>query len=240
MEMDMVTTINQRIKSVDDALQGYYSLWGIDKLYIPAKDLPVSLEQDFWEIILKFQRDGLVKEAYLGYGEGMTEGKPEVFKTMGKDGNIPTHTIEIGGKKTKVQLKPIYYIEIDPSRWNFRGNGKTKKDEVIQLFLNKDGDLYREPKSKFCYPLQKDQEPLRVVLYFVKNPNSGYKDSTRMIALSLEKDPQYLRTEIGKINRIAINRLGLGKEKLIQAKQKSGYRLNPKIKITTEKEILSR
>ncbi|OGZ10756.1 MAG: hypothetical protein A3C93_05570 [Candidatus Lloydbacteria bacterium RIFCSPHIGHO2_02_FULL_54_17] len=114
--MDMETTINQRIKSAEDVLEGYYSLFGRNKLYIPAKDLSVSLEQDFWEIILKFQREGLVKKAYLGYGEGMTEGKPEVFKTMGEDGNIPTHTIEIGGRKTEVQLKPIYYIEIDATK----------------------------------------------------------------------------------------------------------------------------
>src|SRR3989338_7267839 len=97
--MDMETTINQRIKSAEDVLEGYYSLFGRNKLYIPAKDLSVSLEQDFWEIILKFQREGLVKKAYLGYGEGMTEGKPEVFKTMGEDGNIPTHTIEIDATK---------------------------------------------------------------------------------------------------------------------------------------------
>lgn len=138
-----------------------------------------------------------------------------------------------------------YHITVEPNALKqFVGQPqsatKPKKEGVVELFLNNEGDLYKEPKNKFCYPLQKNQEPLRVVLYFIKNPNSGYQDSTQMIALSLGKDPQYLRAEIGKINRIAINRLGLVKEKLIQAKQNSGYRLNPKIKIIAEKEILSR
>jgi len=142
-----------------------------------------------------------------------------------------------------VEAYEAYHIDIEPKILKqFVGQtnvaGKVKKDGLIELVLDKDGDLYKETKEKFCYPLHKDQEPFKVLLYFIKNQGRGY-ESTRDVAFSLNKDVQYLRTEIGKINRIAAGRLGLGKNKLIEAKQNSGYRLNPHITIKAAKEILS-
>lgn len=144
-----------------------------------------------------------------------------------------------------VEAYEAYHITIKPSvlrqfiQQPKTGARRKIVAEFIELTLDNDGDLYKEPKKTYCYQLHESQEPLKILLFFLKHPNHKY-ESTQTIAFELDKKPQYLRTEIGKINRIASSRLGLGKEKLIQAKQNSGYRLNPKIKITAEKEILSR
>lgn len=105
----------------------------------------------------------------------------------------------------------------------------TNHADLINLCLNSDGDLWREPKEKYCYPMMKSGERLKIVRFFAENMSPGFIE-TQNIALKLDKKTQYIRSEIGKINRKAKHKLKL-KVKMIEGKQGNGYRLNSVIKI---------
>lgn len=112
---------------------------------------------------------------------------------------------------------------------------ETKKKQIKEtaLSLNQNGDLYREPKDKNCYPMGEKSDRYKIVRYLIEN--KGYQ-LTNQISLNLEgKDEKSIRTEIYKINNIAKGKLHLT-ENLIQGKKESGYRINPKYKITFKNE----
>ena len=185
-------------------------------------------------------KDGAVKDYHRCWGHNSIDKKTGAMTYDEVDTKQPKEKFE-----GVVPAFEAYHITIEPNALKKfvsqpkAGTHRKAKDEPVELILDNDGGLYREPKKTYCYPLHESKEPLKILLFLLKNPNHRY-ESTQVIAFELKKDPQYLRTEIGKINRTAANRLGLGKEKLIQAKQNSGYRLNPKIQIKAETEILSR
>lgn len=235
MEMDMDnTTLN-----IANIINEHHLANGDNFVGVPVK----SFEQrglghhDVRIALSILTKNGAIKEYHRCWGHSETER-----------GIVRYNEVSLVKPKTArndIEAYEAYHVTIEPkalSRFVSQSKvlaGKAKKDGVVELTLDNDGDLYKEPKEKFCYQLHTDQEPLKIVLYFIKRQGLGF-ESTKMTALSLEKDPQYLRAEIGKINRIAASRLGLGKEKLIEAKQNSGYRLNPRILIKAQKEILSR
>lgn len=196
-------------------------------------------EADTRLVLRRLQDNGVIQEYRRCFGFTEKEVGQSKFYFM-ETGEEP----QFSDDPDQADLEePAYAIKINESGFKAALKGKRviKKNEIIILHLDGDGNLYKEPKEKYCYPFLKGQEPLKIILYFVKNPNTKYTQSTAEIALNLNKDAQRLRAEIGKINRNATVRLGLRKsEKLIDSKQNSGYRLNPKIKILAEKEILTR
>ncbi len=129
--MSMEMSLNQKIEWVKDLLSGQYSLWDRDTFYIPVTDIPDNITGHFWEILQKFERDGLVKKAHLGYaGLFDAEHKPEIFEKIGDDGKIPTVTFEDGNGKAKTKkLFPTYYVKIDAAKLN-GSSSKSPKEEV--------------------------------------------------------------------------------------------------------------
>lgn len=105
-------------------------------------------------------------------------------------------------------------------------SGKEKTDEKIVLYLSADGDLYREPKNKYCYPLSKERMREKIIRFLIgKNyqPTAIIQNEVGSI------DAQSVRLAIGKINSNAKTLLGL-RNKLIEGKRDSGYRINPQYK----------
>ena len=143
------------------------------------------------------------------------------------------------------QSTAIHYLTIDKFRWfatrahTYLLKELTLKDEKTQdtksdklefaLNLDKSGDLWREPKSKYCYPMMESRERLNIIKLLVKHQakTSDYFP-TKELAISLGKDVDYVRSEKGKINGITKRKLKL---KLLDGKQGSGYRISPGIKI---------
>ena len=106
-----------------------------------------------------------------------------------------------------------------------------KKTNDTKLFLNQNGELHREPKTKYCYEIGEGSDRYKIVKFLA---SSGYKQ-TQVIADELgNKNIQTLRTEIGKINLNVKNKLGLSD--FIDGKKGSGYRLNPKYKVALKNE----
>jgi hypothetical protein len=108
---------------------------------------------------------------------------------------------------------------------NEKSIGKNQK--IITLCLNKSGELYRDPKSKYCYEMDENSDRCKIVRLLLAT--DGYKE-TQSIADELEKNKKTLRTEIGKINNNIDDELNC--KDFLQGKKGSGYRINPKYKVT--------
>lgn len=99
--------------------------------------------------------------------------------------------------------------------------------ETITLFFNADGDLYREPKTKYCYSLNKEKMREKIIRFL----NGKSYQSTEVIQVEVSSaDAQSVRLAIGKINSNAKALLGL-KGKFIEGRKGSGYRISPQYKI---------
>ncbi len=95
------------------------------------------------------------------------------------------------------------------------------------LFLNQFGDLYKEPKSKYCYASRGGR--YKILKHFVDNKIYSFFP-TKEIAINLGKSENNLRKEINKINPMAKDRLKI-KDNIIEGREGFGYRLNPNRKI---------
>ena len=129
-----------------------------------------------------------------------------------------------------------YEVQFAPGRLSqaIKQSAKASKtDNSYVLHLNKNGDLYREPKEKFCYEMKGKGNPLKILRYFAENPNTNYEQDTRSAATNIGISADQLRKEINKMNSPIKSRLRL-KDSLLKGRRGSGYRLNPDIEIVTE------
>ena len=128
-------------------------------------------------------------------------------------------------KKVHFHLMGVTEPELD---------GKTKrKRNRTDLYLDSSGDLWRNPREKFCYEIGEHTDRYKIVRTVVDNEPQYQK--THDISLAVEKPEQLVRKEIQKINQNAKRQLKLGKDKVIEGKKGKGYRISPnyKIKLST-------
>ena len=129
-----------------------------------------------------------------------------------------------------------YEVQFAPGRLSqaIKQSAKASKtDNSYVLHLNKNGDLYREPKEKFCYEMKGAGNPLKILRYFAENPNTNFTESTDTIASNLEIETTQFRGDVGKMRRMIKSRLELSVVPIV-SRQGNGYRLNPKIEIVIE------
>jgi len=111
-----------------------------------------------------------------------------------------------------------------------------KQDRVdrILLTLSDEGDLYREPKEKYCYPMKKSGLRLDIIRFLVDKKGFTPGDD---INIGVGKEFAATSYAIHEINRISQDLLHLPKSKeynLIISKSREGYKLNPIYPITIE------
>lgn len=189
--------------------------------HLYAKGLDIS---DVNNLLWSWRDKGIIKSYLHGWGSYESEeGSPRTFvisstEEVLNDGDFEAYKIEIQPKKFGA-----YLSEQQPSQ----NAGK------IVLRLSKDGDLYKEPREKFSYPMSKKGVPMKLVRYFADTLEGEYQE-TDSIAESLNMAKQAVRTEIGKLRKAVKKPLGLEKIDVIETKRHSGYRLNPHITIRLE------
>ncbi|MBU1038973.1 hypothetical protein KKC17_01935 [Patescibacteria group bacterium] len=105
--------------------------------------------------------------------------------------------------------------------------GKAKPDlKQTILHLSADADLYRDPKSKYCYHMGKELLRYRILKYLIGKTYQTTPD----IRMATEAGSDYsVRSAIMKINAKAKNDLKIGK--LIEGRRTDGYRINPEYRI---------
>ena len=105
---------------------------------------------------------------------------------------------------------------------------KNNKSEII-LCLDKVGNLWREPKSKFCYPIDENSNRHKIIRYLAESKE--YRLTVAIASVLGISNKQYIRGEIPKINNNAKRFLKLNGGKLIESRPGSGYRISPNYKI---------
>jgi len=124
---------------------------------------------------------------------------------------------------TKNELKKII----------LKNEKQSNKDiSKIELYLNQIGDLWREPKIKYCYHMEEKNDRHKIFRYLVEN--KGYQNTNDIACFLGDKKEQVIRTEIKKIKDKASYFLSIKNSDLIESRKGSGYKINPKyhIKIT--------
>ncbi len=106
-------------------------------------------------------------------------------------------------------------------------------EHCIPLTLTHAGDLYKEPKTKYCYSLQGAKNRLKILRALLRR--KGFYPSKELQKDTSCASYNALTFAIHEINRIAQNKLPLvKKQNLIIAKQPNGYALNELYPITEE------
>ena len=105
----------------------------------------------------------------------------------------------------------------------------------LVLYFSADGDLWRPPKDRYLSPFNKNEGLYKLFHYLVSNQEAGFI-KTKKITDDITKTEDYVRDAVRTINRKTHNLLtGFGeKEKLIEGRRISGYRINPKLQIVDD------
>lgn len=218
----------------------YKFLGKIENLYIKSGTksfkLPQALEN-------KLKESNKAIASHIEYEKKLWERTEKSLDKMKKDFDWGDTSKKVGEslqkhpERTINEATPIRIIEMPELK--IKGleklpQKKKKQTRESILYLNKAGDLYREPKEKYSYLMSESEGRHKIVRYFVENKIYDYYP-TRELSTALEKDEISLMKEIGKINNIIQTKLKI-KDKILDGKRGSGYRINPKYKIILKNE----
>jgi len=133
---------------------------------------------------------------------------------------------------TKIEITKMPELKIKKSEE--LSESKKKQIKETALYLNQNGDLYREPKDKHCYPMDEKSNRYKIIRFLITN--KGYQ-LTEFISTELDiESEKTIRTEIGKMRNNIEKYLKIDGKDFLQGKKESGYRINPKYKITFKNE----
>lgn len=107
---------------------------------------------------------------------------------------------------------------------------KNRKVTGKILYLSSGGDLYKEPKSKYCYPMINGSDRYKILRYLATH--KGYQLTSDISKFLEGKPEQSIRTEVPKIRLNIKKFLKIDGLKVIDPGEKGrGYRINPECKI---------
>lgn len=132
-----------------------------------------------------------------------------------------------------IELMPLYKHyqqlkqDVKSIKFTAKKSRPAKQDKSnSRLYLDPVGNLWREPRSRYCYEMGQKSNRHKILRYLTEN--KGYQSTDDIARLLGGTNHQNIRTEIGKIKEKAENLLGIKGLKVIEARQGSGYRINPK------------
>ncbi len=104
-----------------------------------------------------------------------------------------------------------------------------KKSKAVNLYINLAGDLWIEPKKKYCYPMGQNSDRCKIIRILMKNKDYN---TTASISFELDnKSEQSIRTEIAKIRKNMKKFLKIEGGGILESKKGSGYRIGSGYKI---------
>ena len=192
----------------------YPHKWIKDKLVIDMKD------NEAWNINLEGEILGELGRIYFKLPiptQTPAKKKPDEFLT--DEGKIAQDKLApFFGIPTPLPVKIVEMPELKVSGLQVSSSRKRTKNSSLELYLNAVGDLWREPKSKYCYPIGETSERHKIVRFLIKN--KGYQ-KTRAISDAVDgKSEQSIRTEIGKIRKNISKYLGVKNKEIIESKKR--------------------
>lgn len=110
-----------------------------------------------------------------------------------------------------------------------------ESNKIPKLYLNNVGDLWREPKTKYCYPLGENSDRHKIVRYLITHKE--YQQTSTISEVLGQKSEQSIRTEIGKIRKNIKKFLNIdGKQIIEEGRKGSGYKIGSKYEIKLKKK----
>lgn len=98
------------------------------------------------------------------------------------------------------------------------------------LYLDADGNFWHgNNPAQFCYSMDSKSKRYDILKYLIEN--KGYQSPSIAIQYLDTKTTKTFRSEIGKIRENIKKYMGIDGSDLIQSRDDSGYRINPKYKI---------
>lgn len=157
----------------------------------------------------------------------------EIFKEEGVDNKTILILKNILDNQKK--LNPSEEMEISAERalekflermgmQNKTSNGR----QIVLLTLTSDGDLYREPRKKFCYKMAKGKQQLAVL----KILKPTYIKTSTICKKIDAKNEKAVRKCIGDLRAKINHRLKL--KNIIESSGGNGYRINPLYELVKE------
>ena len=118
-------------------------------------------------------------------------------------------------------------------------DSKVSKNSPVKelIFYNENGDVFRNPKGEFSFLLSPKKLPWKIIHYLITQPDSRYVATNKISAAFDDIKTSVVRTTIGKANRSITSLLSL-REKFIESKKDSGYRINPVFTVSLERNTL--
>lgn len=199
-----ITTYRLSIATTEKILRSSLKTAGIagsDKIIRTNKPAVADLTKEIIETKLEVKSIRSLLERRTSKFEGLTEYDQRLIKTFAQEAAV-AFAEYFSQNKTKPELKQTI------------------------LHLSADADLYRDPKSKYCYHMGKELLRYRIV----KNLIGKTYQTTPDIRIATEAGSDYsIRSAIIKINAKAKHDLKINK--LIEGRRTDGYRINHEYRI---------
>ncbi len=161
----------------------------------------------------------------------LSELKEEAKETKEKE----RKEMEQKKESDALPIKIVGETAIRISGFQAPSSTKSMKNSPSKLYLNAIGDLWREPKDKYCYPMDEKSGRHKIFRYLATH--DGYQQTADISSALEGKSEQSIRTEIGKIRSNIKKYLKIDEKQVIEEGRKgSGYRIGSKYKITIKRE----
>jgi hypothetical protein len=109
----------------------------------------------------------------------------------------------------------------------------TAQNKQTIIYWNESGDLYRDPKIRYCYPMGQEKDRHKIVKYLINN--KGFRTTFQIASIFENKSEEIIISEVGKINSMAQGKLSI-RDNIILGKKGSGYRINPAYHFTLKNQ----
>lgn len=163
-----------------------------------------------------------IKKYYDEHSSKKPEEKPPVkskpLQTSTKK-IIHQHTHKFENSIQEKDLNLTHKVVQEPAK------PKTKAEyNKTVIYWNEIGDLYRDPKIKYCYAMGQEKDRHKIIKYLINN--KGFRPTFQIASIFEGKSEDTIIKEIGKINSTARGKLGI-KDNIVLGRKGSGYRINP-------------
>jgi len=200
-----------------------------EEILLSLRDYPHK-KVDLLKTLLALEKENIIRIRELKSNQLYDEGEGFIGAWSEKD-NPVARIVKLKSLANNQQPIPIVIKEMPPislAKKQSASNRKNKK--IIKLYLNDAGDLWQEPKDKFCYKMGRDCQPHRLIKQLASR-KEFIKTSYLTLAIGSKSDKN-TRSVIGKVNRKIKGDLKITEPDVINSKPGCGYKINEKYDIT--------
>jgi hypothetical protein len=108
-------------------------------------------------------------------------------------------------------------------------------EKTYHLFLNDKGELWRNPKEKYCYKMLAGSGRHKIVEFFITSKLYDYYPAQEIANNLKDGNTKALIKEIGVINSLVKKKIQI-RCKILDSQPPAEYRINPRVSIAATKK----